>query len=161
MFDITSQTANSASMAGVDGSSRICRVGEVQVQDSFTPSLANTVPSPAQMRALRSEVGGSANTEQGKPIATLRFHTSMWDALGAKPSAPVIEPPLAKTTPAPSLVNTASTNPRGTFSPDLWYAQAASHELHQKKEQLSYRPLRPASLDTGPDLREVLARNSS
>jgi hypothetical protein len=173
LSDITTSSAphssNSASLhdspdatSGIDGASRICLVGETELQDRFTPSQASVLPSPAQMRALRSEVGGSANLNHGTPLSTLRFHPPVWDALGTRVSAPVCEPEQARTaprlepvmsTPAPAE---AATPVRAGFSPDLWYAQAASHELHQKKEQLSFRPIRTAP-QPDLDLSEALA----
>ena len=145
-FELSSGTSNSAFAAGgLVGSSHVCQVGETQVQDSFTPSYAHTLPSPAQLRALRSEVGGSANCEPGAPVSTVRFHPSIWDALGVKSSAPVVEPPQARTTTEPPAASGADALPPPVqFSAELWYAQAASQELHLKREQLSFRPLRSA-----------------
>lgn len=144
LTDLTAEVSE-----GVDGSSRTCRIGVVEVEDRFTPTPGSLLLSSAELRALRA--GAACNQATGTAI---RFHTSVWDALGG-PCAPPAQVPspaphtsvsgsgaaAAPATAEPAPVPYAVAQAR-SFSPELWYAQAASLGLHQKQSQLSFRALK-------------------
>lgn len=151
--ELTFEPLGQDTAAAIDGSSRTCRIGTVEVEDSFTPDPGFSVPNSAQMRAFcGGAVTGNSHTAQGKE--PIRFHASAWDVFGGRCAKVVAAPASTSSAPTPppappvsasaqaSAALYALSKPKG-FSPDLWYAQAASLELHQKQAQLSYRALRP------------------
>jgi hypothetical protein len=134
-----SPNSSSANSGSVDSSTRTCRVGGTEVQDSFEPSSPTSLPSPSEMRAFRAGVGAATSgsgSVSGTDVSlvTLQFHPSVWDAFGAKSSSLAVaqasSPAVSDPKPAPA------------FCHQLWYAQSSVGELHHKKAQLSFNAIR-------------------
>ena len=98
--------------AAIDGSSRTCRIGAVEVEDSFTPAPGFSVPSSAQMRAFcgGAATGNSHTAQEKEPI---RFHASAWDVFGGR-CAKVVAAPTASAGAAPA--SSAPTSPQTSAS---------------------------------------------
>lgn len=144
-------------VAGIDSSSRTCRIGAVEVEDRFAPAYTTSVlPTPSEMRAFRAGNASHAVVSPGAGQAAapqaqaLRFHPPVWSALSSGSLKP--EEPKSQAPPSPEPISPAAKAPETStlyapaepkgFSPALWYAQAASFELHQKQSQLSHRALK-------------------
>jgi hypothetical protein len=134
-----SHNSSSANSGSVDSSTRTCRVGSIEVQDSFAPSSPTSLPSPSEMRAFRAGVGAptcGSGSVSGTDVSlvTLRFHPSVWDAFGSKSSSVAVAKACSPAVSGPK--------PAPAFCHELWYAQSSVGELHQKKAQLSFNAIR-------------------
>lgn len=116
----SASNAASPGPLGVDGSSWTCRVGAIEVQDSYSPTASNPLPSPAAIRALRSAVSEKSSAQQPE----------------VPPSKFLVREPFAAMS-----FGSANLPMSSASNADLWYAQAAIQQVQQVKE-LSFKPFR-------------------
>lgn len=134
---VTASAAMGNPPCAVDSSSRVCRVDGTELEDSYAPSFNSQLPSPAQMRAFRSQsVNGLRPVQRG--LGDVRFHLSVRDSMMAKSiGGQSLQDP--ESSHRASAVAEASTGTAAMgFCTDLWYAQSATQELHVKSAQLSF-----------------------
>lgn len=122
--------------------------------DRYHPDPPSNLPSSSDLRALRAQLGGSSLVGGRLNVTNIpRFQGSGWTAqavLAQAPGALLGRPAQEPNGPAPGRPMRTAVPPRavpdnGNRPTELWYAQAATFEAHQKSEQLTFRRLRPSS----------------
>lgn len=120
--------------------------------DQYVPDIPSNLPSNAQMRAMRAEIGGSGTAQTLACSNIPRFQGAGWTAqavlaqtpgalLGHPAQEPVAPPPGRPRSPA--TPTSARPSSSGNSMATLWYAQAATYEA-QQKSHLTFRKIRPA-----------------
>ncbi len=148
--DATSEGAGLASAASEHRPAE-AEVGGPARADKYVPDVPSNLPSNSEIRALRAQLGSSS---AGGTLALQtnipRFQGAGWTAqavLAQTPGALLGRPAQEPNGPPPGRPMKAAQRPasapqNGNRTADLWYAQAATFEAHQKTEQLTFRRLR-------------------
>ena len=107
--------------------------------DRYSPSSPTSIPSNAEIRALKAEVVGSSLAARGEPQNPMRFQGG-WNSQAMLAEFRVIPRAVETLTEEHDGLDTGATE--SSFNTDLWYAQTGVNLARQKTEQLSFKTIR-------------------